>query len=220
MQLRPAKVPAFPGAFAVLSKSSDDNKADQFMRLNFHEAAECDLVSEARRGAWAAFAELVRRHEAAVRACLAVRLEQPHEAEDLAQEAFVTAFRKLQEFDTERPFGPWIRSIAFNLLRNHWRKFRAVGIGGDEELAALVEQRIAIRPASSEGAELAALRDCLEQLDGPARALVDRRYADEASVREIAAEQGRKYSAVTMQLHRLREVLAACVQGKLSGQSA
>ena len=187
---------------------------------NLRDTSESELVSAAQRGNWPAYAELVKRHQASVRACLAVRLEQPHEAEDLAQEAFVTAFRKLNEFDAERPFGPWVRSIAFNLLRNHWRKFRVVGIGGDEELAALVEQRIALRAAGNEGPELAALRDCLEQLDGPARALVERRYADDISVREIAEEQGRKYSAVTMQLHRVREVLAACVQGKLGTQIA
>jgi RNA polymerase sigma-70 factor (ECF subfamily) len=183
------------------------------------DTPENDLVRAAQHGNWTAFAELVRRHQAAVRTCLAVRLEQPHEAEDLAQEAFVTAFRKLNEFDVERPFGPWVRSIAFNLLRNHWRKFRAVGVGGDEELAALVEQRIAVRMTNSEGRELAALRDCLERLAAPERALVERRYGDDAAVTEIAAEQGRKYSAVTMQLHRLRESLAACVQGKLSAEA-
>lgn len=180
------------------------------------EPSENTLVLAAQRGSWRAFAELVRRHQAAVRTCLAVRLDQAHEAEDLAQEAFVTAYRKLHEFDAERPFGPWVRSIAFNLLRNHWRKFRAVGVGGDEELAALVEQRISVRMASSEGQELTALRDCLEGLDAQSRALVERRYGDAVPVRDIAEEQGRKYSAVTMQLHRLREALAACVQGKLA----
>jgi RNA polymerase sigma-70 factor (ECF subfamily) len=177
---------------------------------------ESELICAARRGAWPAFAELVRRHQVAVRACLAVRMDRPHEAEDLAQEAFVTAFRKLDEFDTDRPFGPWVRSIAFNLLRNHWRKFRVVSIGGNEELEALIDQGIAARHPGGEGRELAALRDCLEQLDGPTRALVDRRYGDEASVQEIAMELGRKYSAVTMQLHRLRQVLAECIRGKVA----
>jgi len=182
-------------------------------------APESEVVAAAQAGNWPAFAELVRRHEAAVRACLAVRLDQVHEAEDLAQEAFVTAFRKLSEFDAERPFGPWVRSIAFNLLRNHWRKFRAIGIGGGEELAALVEQRVSVRATENEGRELTALRDCLERLDGPARALIERRYAEEISVRDIATEQGRKYSAITMQLHRIREVLAECILEKLGDRA-
>jgi RNA polymerase sigma-70 factor, ECF subfamily len=178
-------------------------------------ASESDLALQAKRGSWPAFAELVRRHQSAVRACLAVRLDQPHEAEDLAQEAFVTAYRKIDEFDVERPFGPWVRSIAFNLLRNHWRKFRVVGVGGNDELEAMVDQTIAARCDGREGRELSALRDCLEILDGPARALMERRYNDEASVREIAKEQGRGYSAVTMHLHRVRELLANCVRAKL-----
>jgi RNA polymerase sigma-70 factor (ECF subfamily) len=181
---------------------------------------ETEIVSAAQAGSWFAFAELVRRHQAAVRACLAVRMDQAHEAEDLAQEAFVTAFRKLSEFDPERPFGPWVRSIAFNLLRNHWRKFRALGIGGGEELAALVEQRVSIRITENEGRELTALRLCLERLDGPARALIERRYAEDASVRAIAEEQGRKYSAITMQLHRIRELLAACIVEKIGAGPA
>ena len=181
---------------------------------------ESNLIAEAQGGSWTAFAELVRRHQSAVRACLAARLDQPHEAEDLAQEAFVTAYRKLHEFDPERPFGPWVRSIAFNLLRNHWRKFRVMGVGGNEELEAMVEQEIAVRCDGREGRELSALRDCLETLDGPARSLMERRYSDEVSVRDIAREQGRGYSAVTMHLHRIREMLANCVRGKLGEASA
>jgi RNA polymerase sigma-70 factor (ECF subfamily) len=190
------------------------------MSTSLEQLTEADLVRAAQRDGWAAFAELVRRHQAAVRGCLAVRMERAHEAEDLAQETFVTAFRKLGEFDCERPFGPWLRSIAFNLLRNHWRKFRVTAIGGNEELEALVDQGIAARCTGNEGRELAALRDCLEQLDGPSLALVNRRYADEATVEEIATELGRKYSAVTMQLHRLRQLLATCVHQRLGHNAA
>jgi RNA polymerase sigma-70 factor (ECF subfamily) len=204
----------------VLSKLCRDNHPAAVPQSSRQIPSESDLVAQAQRGSWTAFAELVRRHQSAVRACLAVRLEQPHEAEDLAQEAFVTAYRKLNEFDLERPFGPWVRSIAFNLLRNHWRKFRVVGVGGNEELEAMVEQSISARCDGREGRELSALRDCLETLDGPARALMERRYSDEASVREIAKEQGRGYSAVTMHLHRLREILANCVRAKLGEASA
>jgi len=188
------------------------------MPEDLQNTAEPDLIAAAKRGAWPAYAELVRRHQGSIRACLAVRLDQPHEAEDLAQETFVTAFRKIDEFDLERPFGPWLRSIAFNLLRNHWRKFRVSGIGGNEELEALVDQRISVRPADREGRELAALRDCLDQLDPTSRSLIDRRYTEEISVRELARELGRNYSAMTMQLHRLREALAMCVEGKLGIQ--
>jgi RNA polymerase sigma-70 factor, ECF subfamily len=173
--------------------------------------SETELVRAAQDGSLEAFGMLVRKHQQAVRACLAVRLGDPHEAEDLSQEVFLTAFKRLDEFDPDRPFGPWLRGIAFNLLRNHWRKFRPRAIGGNEELTALLEQRVAIDCEAHESALLEAMRDCLEHIAGPSRELLQLRYGEERSVRELAARFRRGYSALTMQLHRLRELLSRCV---------
>ena len=180
------------------------------------DTEEKQWVRAARQGDADAFAALVERHHRGVRACLVARMHDSHEAEDLAQEVFVTAFRKLDEFDPERPLAPWLRSIALNLLRNHWRKFRAQAIGGNAELASLLDRQIAADCGPAREPLLhAALRDCLERMDGPARDLLHRRYGEEESVREIATRLQRGYSALTMQLHRLREILAECVGRKV-----
>jgi RNA polymerase sigma-70 factor (ECF subfamily) len=174
--------------------------------------SESELIRAARNGSAEAFGALVERHQQAVRACLAVRLSDAHEADDLAQEVFLTAFTHLHEFDPERSLGPWLRGIAFNLLRNHWRKFRPRAIGGNEELTALLDQRVAVEyDAKRESALLEALRDCLEKIEGPSRELLRLRYGEENSVRELALRFRRGYSALTMQLHRLRELLTRCV---------
>lgn len=173
---------------------------------------ETDVIRAAQAGSAEAFTVLVQQHQHSVRACLAVRLGDPHEAEDLAQEVFVTAFTRLREFDCERPFGPWLRGIAFNLLRNHARKFRAHAIGGNEELTALLDQRVAMEcDAARESVLLSALRDCLEKIEGPSRELLRLRYGEENTVRQLAARFQRGYSALTMQLHRLRELLTRCI---------
>jgi RNA polymerase sigma-70 factor, ECF subfamily len=176
-----------------------------------------EWVCAAQGGNADAFARLVERYHRGVRACLVARLDDPHEAEDLAQEVFITAFRKIREFDPERPMEPWLRSIAFNHLRNHWRKFRAHAIGGNAELAALLDQRVAAECGPERESRLfAVLQECLEQIDGPARELLQRRYGEEQSVRELAVRLNRGYSALTMQLHRLRELLADCIDRKLA----
>lgn len=186
------------------------------MAMN-NDEQEFEWVRAAQHGDVEAFSQLVRRHQAAVRACLAVRLHDSHEAEDLAQETFLTAFQKLAEFDAERPLGPWLRGIAFNLLRNHWRKFRPCAIGGNAELAALLDQRIAADAGpEQESVLLGALRECLEQIDGPSRELLHLRYGEERSVRDLAARFQRGYSALTMQLHRLREVLLLCIERRVA----
>ncbi|MDP3072073.1 MAG: sigma-70 family RNA polymerase sigma factor [Opitutaceae bacterium] len=180
------------------------------------DAEEKQWVRAAQRGEAEAFAALVARHHRGVRACLVARMHDPHEAEDLAQEVFLTAYRKLDGFDPERPLAPWLRRIALNLLRNHWRKFRAQAIGGSAELAGLLDERIAADCGPAREPLLhAALRDCLERMDGPARELLHRRYGEEETVRELSDRLQRGYSALTMQLHRLREILAECIGRKV-----
>jgi RNA polymerase sigma factor (sigma-70 family) len=78
-------------------------------------ATDLDLVRLAQAGDVEAFGELVERNRRAVfRAALAA-VRSPAEADDVAQEAFVTAFRKLQSFRGESQFRTWLLSIT-------WRK--------------------------------------------------------------------------------------------------
>jgi len=87
-------------------------------RVNALEAAdtgELELVRRAQGGDVAAFGDLVERHRRSVfRAALAA-VASPTEAEDVAQEAFITAFQKLGTFRGEASFKTWLLAIA-------WRK--------------------------------------------------------------------------------------------------
>lgn len=79
------------------------------------EATDLDLVRLAQAGDTEAFGELVERNRRAVfRAALAA-VGSPTEADDVAQEAFVTAWRKLSGFRGESQFRTWLLSIT-------WRK--------------------------------------------------------------------------------------------------
>ena len=79
------------------------------------EATDLDLVRLAQAGDLDAFGELVERNRRAVfRAALAC-VRSPAEADDVAQEAFVTAFTKLDTFRGEAQFRTWLLAIT-------WRK--------------------------------------------------------------------------------------------------
>jgi RNA polymerase sigma-70 factor (ECF subfamily) len=175
------------------------------------------LIRAAQHGDLGAFVELVERHHASVRACLAVRMNHAPDAEDLAQEALLIAFRRLPELDPTVPLGAWLRSVALNLLANHRRKFRALPIGLNDELQALIDQQMESQTHEARESErMHALRECLDNLDGPARRLVNERYAEGATLDDLALRLGRKSSAVSMQLHRLRGLLSTCIDGKLA----
>jgi RNA polymerase sigma factor (sigma-70 family) len=73
-----------------------------------------------------AFAALVRRHQSSVRALLR-RLTNGDDAlaDDLAQETFVLAWRKLDQFRGDARFGTWIYRIAYNTFLMHARSRKA-----------------------------------------------------------------------------------------------
>ena len=163
-----------------------------------------------------AFGELVRLHEGWVRGFLRSRISDWAAADDLAQDVFVTAFRRIQTFNGESGFEGWLRGIAVNHLRNFSRKRRELCIGGNEEMQLLMDRgTAAFLDGAHENPALDALRSCLEKIDGPSRELLNQRYLSGRTVREISSTSGKGYSALTMQLHRLREILAECVQRKM-----
>ena len=86
---------------------------------------ETFLLARARQGDVAAFETVVRRYQRRVYG-VALRIVRAHDvADDVAQEAFVRAWRSLDRFELGRPFGPWVCRIAANLAVNHVRSPRA-----------------------------------------------------------------------------------------------
>jgi RNA polymerase sigma-70 factor (ECF subfamily) len=172
-----------------------------------------EIVLRVKGGNLEAFGELVRRHELGVRAFLVARLDDRHEAEDLAQEVFVTAHRNLDAYAPDRPLAAWLRGIAANLLRNYLRK-RRVPTDTEAALAGSIE-----RALPEPGLAVEALRRCVEGLDPADRALVERRYAQERPLAEIGRALDLKHSALTMTLHRIRVRLRDCMEGRLAGRA-
>lgn len=175
---------------------------------------DLDIIKRSQSGDLNAFGELVRAHEGWLRGWLRSQLSDWTAADDLAQDAFVTAFQKIRDFRGDGSFEAWLRAIGHNHFRNHLRKKRENYIGGDLELQALLTTEDVNEPDHS-NASLDALRECLEQVKAPARKLLDDRYAIGKSLREIAKETGANYSTLTMKIHRLRQSLGQCIETKL-----
>jgi RNA polymerase sigma-70 factor (ECF subfamily) len=84
-----------------------------------------------------AFAELVRRHQSSVRACLRKLTTGNHAlADDLAQETFVLAWRNLKSFRQEARFSTWLYRIATNCWLGDARKRKEELLGDRVEAVA------------------------------------------------------------------------------------
>jgi RNA polymerase sigma-70 factor (ECF subfamily) len=82
------------------------------------------LVGRARSGDSDAVTELYRRHERRVYNLALRTLGNPWDAADVAQEAFIKAFRNLASFKGEARFGTWLHRIAVNAAYDHLRRQR------------------------------------------------------------------------------------------------
>ncbi len=82
---------------------------------------EAQQIRLARQGDQAAWEALMRAHQEPVFRLAYLLLGDPDEAEDIAQETFLRAYKTLKRFDTERPLRPWLLRIASNLAHNRHR---------------------------------------------------------------------------------------------------
>ena len=118
------------------------------------DPADLQLVRLAQAGDLEAFGELVERNRRAVfRAALAA-VGSPAEADDVTQDAFVTAFRKLDSFRGEAAFRTWLLAIT-------WRK----AIDRRKSLGRWVQRLTSARSADAFGED----RDLMEQVPAPSR---------------------------------------------------
>jgi RNA polymerase sigma-70 factor (ECF subfamily) len=85
---------------------------------------EADRIRRARQGDEKAWTTLVREHQTAAFRLAYLLLGNADDAEDVAQEAFIRAYRALDRYDLERPFRPWLLGITRNLASNRRRSLR------------------------------------------------------------------------------------------------
>jgi RNA polymerase sigma factor (sigma-70 family) len=85
---------------------------------------DAELIALARSGDSGAFEELVRRYERATRALAYSLVGDPAEAQDLAQESFLRAFRNLDLLADPERFAPWLRRVTFGVCIDWVRTFR------------------------------------------------------------------------------------------------
>jgi len=188
-------------------------------------ADERDLIARARAGDESAFAQLVTEHSARVYGALRRFGLDPQEADEVAQEVFLRAWRGLARFEERSQFSTWLYRIAFNeAQRRLARRPRATAFSqpGDEDAIAALPDAVGAGPqAQTLDREFEqVLERALAELPDDLRAAVVLRDLEGLSTEEAAAVTGVRQAAFKSRLHRGRMQLRALLEPYLRLEQA
>jgi RNA polymerase sigma-70 factor (ECF subfamily) len=181
---------------AVFRMQGDGLRGEQ--SVSDEDRSDAVLIRAACAGAEPALEALFRRHwRQAHRAAYLVCLDRAG-AEDIAQEAFLSAVRSLDGFDRRRPFAPWLHRIVINRAID-WTRMRAAR--HEIPTATMPE------PSADQGSEPTygpadELLSALGELEPDHRAVIVMRYVQDLSPGEIAAALGLPRGTVNSRLRR------------------
>ena len=167
--------------------------------------AEAALVRAAQAGSADAVDELFRRHWGAAHRAAWLVVRDAAAAEDIAQEAFLSALRSLDRFDRRRPLGPWLHRIVVNRAID-WSRARALRA---ETAADALPEAAAQDCARDVGDDIVA---ALADLGPEHRAVVVLRHLLGYTPGEIAAMLDLPRGTVNSRLRRALDALALALE--------
>ena len=173
---------------------------------------EPDLVRAAQRGDEAAFTEIVRRYQRPVYRVAFALTRNASDADDLAQEAFVRAYRALGRFRADEPLYPWLSRITVNLAYSLFRHRKRRPETSIEPLVEAGQQWAAGDDPAAETAGRerdAHLGEAFAQLSPEHQTILTLRVVEELSYEEIARTLQVPVGTVMSRLSRARSELRA-----------
>jgi RNA polymerase sigma-70 factor (ECF subfamily) len=178
--------------------------------------AKVDVIRKAKAGDAGAFESIVAEHAPELRRFAALHLDR-RDIDDVLQDVWTSAWRKLWQLDDERRLLPWLRTITFRacmdyrrtqaakrrlelvLLPEHWSALESFISDGEMPVDAILEDRDLRRLVAQ----------LLDQLPGDYGALLRLRYMADLGYREIAETVHMSPALVKQRLHQGREILRA-----------
>lgn len=192
-------------------------KSDPTAPVETELATDLTAIARLKQGNITGLATLVQEYQVdAVHAALLI-VRDPALAEDIAQEAFLRVYRKIDQFDERRPFRPWLMRIVINAaLKTAERQKRTTPLEepGDGHRAA----EWLIDPASGPEmlVETAETREmvwqALGRLTPQQRAAVVMRYFLDANESEMVRVLNRPLTTVKWWLYSARQRLRTLLQ--------
>jgi RNA polymerase sigma-70 factor (ECF subfamily) len=162
-----------------------------------------------------AYSEIVAEYQDMLTAYAAFRVPDAALVDEVVQQTFIRAYEQIRDFQTDKDFGVWLRSICrFMILAELKRATRDRQNKDNYQDHLKVRLLGAALERGESGADedvLRRLKGCMGRLQQTARSLVTLRYQELLKVEEIASRLGQSATWVATTLFRVRETLRKCI---------
>ena len=191
-------------------------------------ATDQQLVERVQAGDKRAFDLLVLKYQPKILGLVSRYVNDSHEVQDVAQEAFIKAYRALPRFRGDSAFYTWLYRIAINTAKNHLvaRGRRPPGRDVEIEDAEHYEAGGALRDADNPESHLfseelgAVVNKAIRELPDDLRTAVTLREFDGLSYEDIAEIMDCPVGTVRSRIFRAREAIDKQVRAQLDGDTA
>jgi RNA polymerase sigma-70 factor, ECF subfamily len=166
---------------------------------------EAEIVARVLKGDKQAYALLVEKYKSPIYNLANRMTGNLEDANDLAQETFIRAYKNLWRFNPQKYFFTWLYTISLNLIRTHLRKNRKVAAEcepGNAQHTALADNRENQEQLFILNQQATILDACLQKLPVDLREAIILRFYSELSFEKVAAISGTSVSAVKMRVYR------------------
>jgi RNA polymerase sigma-70 factor (ECF subfamily) len=198
---------ALPGESKSTRSSQRFQGSTSHMGPDLH-GTDVQLVEATLAGDAKAYRELVERHEHRVYRFLLKHVACADEAEDLAQETFLQAYRSLRSYQASAQFTTWLIGIGLNVARNHHNRSRLPAAGGDEEIEKLLCPAADPADSARQTALLRALHRAMSGLPADQRECVTMIALEGLAYDEASLVLGVPIGTIKSRLSRARAKLA------------
>lgn len=180
-----------------------------------------ELVRQAKNGEQKAFTALMQRYRTPIYHMMYRMIKSKEDADDLTQEAFTKAFKKIATFDPKFAFSTWLFRIASNNCIDFIRKKKLILLSIDEKIDEDSSSTFSSNLKSSnldpeeqviKQQRIILIRNLMKHLSERYRLMIELRYFEEMTYNEISKELGVPLGTVKAQLHRAKEILYSLMQ--------
>tara|TARA_R110002095_G_scaffold215072_2_gene208426 strand:+ start:17424 stop:18029 length:606 start_codon:yes stop_codon:yes gene_type:complete len=178
-----------------------------------------DYLQRVLQGEQEIFEVVVRQFERPLRAWLAVQTPPGVDVDEIAQQTFIAAYTRLNEYELGTNFPAWLFTIARYQLKTETTRLRRIADYHSRYAPDLLQKELDRHddePPEMWLVRVEALQKCLESLGGSLQQYVNWRYSEDIPLEEMGRRSGRSVTAIKKQLWQIRQKLQQCVEKRIS----